>query len=162
MPELSPSQIEQYYAIRLDPYKLHHSKGSRWRAVCPIHGGSNWSQLSVNFAEGNFVCFSCGVKGGSAYTFEQQMLMRELNRSPMHDEVQASLENILQTPIAKRTYQQPLNEHQKGGWDRKQARVKYVYVDEEGAELFTVYRFVDRNGKKLTPADHPCSLCRQP
>ena len=160
--KLTPEQIEQYWNVRLDGYKLHHSKGFKYRAMCPLHGGTNATQLSMDFGEGNFFCFSCQAKGGSIYTFEQAMLAIELSRSPMHDEVQASLEKILGSPIVKRTYQRPLNENQRGGWDRKQARARYPYVDEEGAELFTVYRFVDQTGRKMTPPDQPCDCKLNP
>ena len=159
--KLTASQIEQYWNIRLDGYKLHHSKGSKYRAMCPLHGGGNASQLSVDFGEGHFVCFSCGEKGNSTYAFEQRMLTAELNRSPLHDEVQSSLEKILDAPLTRRVHEQPLNDNQKG-WNRKQARERYVYTDEEGAEVFTVYRFVDRWGKKMTPPDRPCSCKNNP
>jgi len=36
------------------------------RSRCPIHDGSNPTQFWVDFAEGNFCCFSCGEKGPSA------------------------------------------------------------------------------------------------
>ena len=159
MAKFTIEQNEQYYRVRLDPYKLRHSKGVEHRSRCPIHEGSNATQFWMDFAEGNFCCFSCGVKGPSAYMLEQQLLKAELNRNPLNDEVVASLEKVLGTPFVQRTYSEPLDKAKKG-WDRRQARDFYRYTDELGDELFTVWRFVDRQGKKLTPADRPCP-CRE-
>jgi hypothetical protein len=159
MPKLTVEQTEQYYRVRLDPFKLRHSRGMEHRSICPLHGGSNPTQFWVDFVEGNFCCFSCGEKGPSPYIFEQRLLAKDLGRSPMHDEVMRSLEQVLGTPFVQRTYEQPLDPTKKG-WDRKQARDFYRYTDELGDELFTVWRFVDHNGRKITPADRPCP-CRE-
>ena len=161
MPKLTAEQNEQYYRVRLDPYRLHHSKGMEYRALCPLHGGSNPSQLWVNLTEGNYFCFSCQAKGGSAYTFEQALLQSQ-GQTPNHDDVQRSLEAVLGMPLIERTYTAPLESGRAKGWDRKQARAKYPYNDEDGQELYTVWRFVDRAGNKVTPPDHPCpcSLAR--
>jgi KaiC/GvpD/RAD55 family RecA-like ATPase len=158
MPQLTPEQTEQYYRIRLDPYKIHPSKGMRYRAVCPLHGGSNASQLSVDLSEGWFICFSCQAKGKDPYTFEQLMQQRELGHVPQHDIIQRKLEQIIGMPFTQRVYSEPLKKDSKG-WDRKQARDFYRYTDEIGKEVCTVWRFVDREGKKLTPPDHPC-ICQ--
>lgn len=163
MSKFTPEQNEQYYRVRLDPYKLRHSKNMEHRAVCPLHGGSNPTQLWVDLAEGNFFCFSCGTKGGSAYTFEQQFMrvQRGTAIAPNHDEVMRSLEQVLGTPFVQRTYPEALNPAKKG-WDRRQARDYYRYTDELGDELFTVWRFVDYSGRKLTPADRPCPCKSNP
>ena len=163
MSRFTSEQNEQYYRVRLDPFKLRHSKGMEHRAICPLHGGSNPTQLWVDLAEGNFFCFSCGAKGGSAYTFEQQFLRveRGTQQAPNHDEVMRSLEQVLGTPFVQRTYSETLNPAKKG-WDRRQARDFYRYTDELGDELFTVWRFVDRSGRKLTPADRPCPCKSNP
>lgn len=155
MPSLTPAQTELYYRIRLDPYKLHPSQGMRYRAVCPLHGGSNSSQFSVDLAEGWFICFSCQIKGPSPYVFEQEMQKKELGHIPPHDDIQRKLEQIIGTPFTQRVYAEPLKKEAKG-WDRRQARDFYRYTDEWGKEICTVWRFVDRQGNKLTPPDHPC------
>jgi KaiC/GvpD/RAD55 family RecA-like ATPase len=89
---------------------------------------------------------------------EMQLMKAELQRPPLNDEITASLEKILGTPFLQRTYSEPLDRAKKG-WDRRQARDFYRYTDELGDELFTVWRFVDRQGKKITPGDRPCP-CR--
>ena len=155
MPKLTSEQVEQYYKVRLDPYKLRHSKGLEYRSICPLHGGSNPSQFWVNMAEGNYFCFSCQAKGGSAYMFEQ-VLLQSQGQTPNHDDVQRSLEQILGTPLIERTYSAPVESGRAKGWDRKQARDRYVYSDEDGTELYSVWRFVDSSGNKVTPPDHPC------
>jgi KaiC/GvpD/RAD55 family RecA-like ATPase len=161
MSKFTVEQNEQYYRVRLDPFRLRHSKGMEHRSRCPVHGGSNATQFWVDFVEGNFCCFSCGAKGPSAYILEQQLLKSELGRPPLHDEVMSSLEAVLGTPFVQRTYPEPL-EKSKRGWNRKQARDFYRYTDEIGDELFTVWRFVDREGRKLTPADRPCPCYENP
>jgi hypothetical protein len=147
MAKLTVEQNEQYYRVRLDPYKLRHSKGMEHRSICPLHSGSNPTQFWIDFAEGNFCCFSCGEKGPSAYIFEQKMLAQTTGRSPMHDEVMRSLEQVLGTPFVQRTYTEPLGRG-KNGLDRKQARDFHRYTDELGDELFTVWRFVDPMGER--------------
>jgi len=159
MAKFTTEQNEQYYRVRLDPFKLRHSKGLEHRSRCPIHDGSNPTQFWVDFAEGNWCCFSCGAKGPSAFMLELNLLTAELGRAPMNDETVASLEKVLGTPFVQRTYAEPLDKAKKG-WDRRYARDFYRYTDELGDEIFTVWRFVDRQGKKLTPADRPC-LCRE-
>lgn len=159
MAKLTVDQNEQFFRIRLDPYRLRHSKGTEHRSRCPIHGGNNPSSFWVDIAEGNWCCFSCGAKGPSAYALEQHLLKAEINRPPLHDEVMKSIETVLGTPFVQRVYTEPIDRAKKG-WDRKQARDFYRYTDEIGDEIFTVWRFVDRNGKKLTPADRPCP-CRE-
>jgi hypothetical protein len=155
MPNLTPAQIEQYYRVRLDPYKLHPSKGMEYRATCPLHGGNNASSFWVNLSEGNFFCFSCQEKGPSPYVFEQKMQALELGYVPEHDIIQRKLEQIIGMPFTQRVYTEPLKKEAKG-WDRRQSRDFYRYTDEWGKEVCTVWRFVDRQGKKLTPPDHPC------
>ena len=65
--------------------------------MCPLHGGSNPSQLWVDLAEGNYCCFSCGEKGGSIFAFEQALSRRERGtvQAPSHDEVMRKLEAVL-------------------------------------------------------------------
>lgn len=162
MAEMTPQQNEQYFRVRLDPFKLRHSKAMEHRARCPLHDGNNASQFWVDVAEGNWCCFSCGEKGGSAFALEQKLLMRELGRSPMSDEVVRALEVILQTPFAQRTYPERLERTAKAGFNRKHARDFYRYDDEIGNEVLTVWRFVDREGGKITPADRPCPCKRNP
>jgi hypothetical protein len=101
---MTSEQNEQYFRIRLDPFKLQHSKGMEHRAVCPLHGGSNPSQFWVDIAEGNWCCFSCGAKGGSAFAFEQAFLKaeRHLQQAPPADEIVKSLEAVLGTPFVQR------------------------------------------------------------
>lgn len=163
--KMAPELNEQYFAVRLDPYKLHHSKGMEYRAICPLHGGGNPSQFWVNLAEGNWCCFSCGEKGGSAYSLEMKLLAAELNRLPLADEVTAKIEEITGTPFKRRIHPEtPVQREGKGKfpWDRRQAQDKYVYTDEIGNELFTVWRFQFRNGSKITPVDRPCSCNSNP
>jgi hypothetical protein len=125
--------------------------------MCPLHGGSNTTALWVDLTQGNFACFSCGVKGGSPYTFEQLMLTVEQNRKPMHDEVQRALEVVVGTPFVHRIHDESIaRANSNKGWNRRQARDFYRYTDEIGNELFTVWRFIDREGHKFTPADRPC------
>lgn len=162
--KLTAEQNEQYFSIRLDPYKLHHSKGMEHRAVCPLHGGGNPSQFWVNVAEGNWCCFSCGEKGGSAFSLEMKMLASELNRPPMADEVSAKLEELLGVPFKRRVHPDApaARDGRQFPWDRRQAQDKYVYTDEIGNEQFTVWRFVFRNGSKITPVDRPCDCHLNP
>ena len=159
MPQLTPEQTENYYRIRLDPYKLHPAQGMKYRSMCPFHGGSNSSSFSVDLSEGWFICFSCQEKGPSPYVFEQKMQAKELGHVPEHDIIQRKLEQIVGMPFTQRVYTEPLVKDAKGGWNRKQARDFYRYTDEWGKEVCTVWRFVDRQGKKLTPPDHPC-ICQ--
>jgi KaiC/GvpD/RAD55 family RecA-like ATPase len=161
MPKLTAQQTEQFYRVRLDPFKIRHSRGMEHRSICPLHKGSNPSQFWVDIAEGNYCCFSCGAKGGSAYAFEMAFLQSQ-GQSPNHDDVQRSLEEVLGTPFAQRTYPEVLQPGVRKGWDRRQARDFYRYTDELGEELFTVWRFVDRTGRKLTPADRPCPCTKNP
>lgn len=163
MPKLTSEQIEQYYRIRLDSYKLHHTKGMEYRSRCPFHDSTNPTVLWVDLAEGNYACFGCGTKGGSPFAFEQAMLKQQSGSSqaPMHDEVKLSLEVTLGTPFVQRIHEEPLP-GRKTGWNRKQARDSYQYTDELGEEVFTVWRFVDRSGNKTTPPDHPCPCQRNP
>ncbi len=164
MPKFTPEQNEQYYIARLDSFKLHHSKGMEYRSICPLHGGSNNSQLWVNLAEGNFYCFTCQAKGGGAYTFEQEFLKAQHPNgvAPSNDEVVASLEKIMGTPFVQRTHSMPVETGKTKGWDRRQARDRYLYTDEDGEEIFSVWRFVDRTGNKVTPPDHPCACRHNP
>lgn len=159
MPKFTEEQNEQYYRVRLDPFRLRHAKGMEHRSRCPVHGGNNPTQFWVDIAEGNWCCFSCGAKGPSAFMLELALLKAELGRPPLNDEVVRSLEQVLGAPFVQRVYTEPIDRGKKG-WDRKQARDFYRYTDEIGDELFTVWRFVDRNGKKITPADRPCP-CRE-
>lgn len=158
MPKFTPEQNENYYRVRLDPFRLRHAKGMEHRSRCPIHGGNNPNSFWADIAEGNWCCFSCGAKGPSAFMLELALLKNELGRPPLNDEVLRSMEQTLGTPFVQRVYTEPIDRGKKG-WDRKQARDFYRYTDEIGDELFTVWRFVDRSGKKLTPADRPCP-CR--
>ena len=158
MAKLIPEQTEQFYRVRLDPYKMRHDRGMGYRSICPLHGGSNPTQLWVDIAEGNYCCFSCGAKGGSPYAFEQAFLKAQ-GQTSNHDDVMRSLAEVLGTPFLARTYPEPLEPDKRKGWNRKHARDFYRYTDELGEELFTVWRFVDRTGRKLTPADRPCP-CR--
>ena len=164
MSKFTPEQTEQYYRIRLDPYKLHHSKGTQYRATCPLHGGSNASALWVDTSEGNFFCFVCQKKGGSAYTFEMEFLRSQnpKGEAPNHDETMRSLEQVLGMPFAQRTIQAAPANPKKGGWDRRQARDSYRYTDELGEEQFTVWKFVTRDGGKFTPPDRPCACRKNP
>jgi CHC2 zinc finger len=158
MSKFTSKQNEQYFRVRLDPYKLRHSRGMEFRAMCPFHGGSNPTQLWVNLAEGNYCCFSCPAKGGSAFAFEQALLRVEGGKSqaPNCDEVTRSLEQVLGTPFSERTYNEPIPTGRQRGWNRSQARDFYRYTDELGNELFTVWRFIDRHGNKYLPVDRPC------
>ena len=158
MAKMTAQQSEQYYRVRLDPYKVRHDRGMGYRAMCPMHGGRNPTQLWVDIAEGNYSCCSCGAKGGSAYTFEQAFLTAQ-GQAPNHDDVMRSLAEVLGTPFLERTYPEPLHPGKSKGWNRKQAQDYYRYTDELAEELFTVWRFVDRTGRKQTPADRPCP-CR--
>jgi hypothetical protein len=63
MAKFTVEQNEQYYRVRLDPYKLRHSKGMEHRSICPLHGGSNPTQFWVDFAEGNFLLLLLWRKG---------------------------------------------------------------------------------------------------
>lgn len=161
MPQLTPAQIELYYRIRLDPYRLTPSQGMKYRAMCPLHGGNNPSQLSVDLAEGWFICFSCQEKGPSPYAFEQKMQALEHGHVPQHDMIQSKLEQIIGMPFTQRVYNEPLKKEAKG-WNRKYARDFYRYTDEWGKEVCTIWRFVDRDGNKLTPPDHPCPCQTNP
>jgi hypothetical protein len=159
--KFTPAQCEQYYRLRLDSYGLRHSRGMEFRSRCPFHGGSNPSALWVRLDEGNFNCFACGVKGGSIFSFEQEMLKLEgaTSQAPEVRLVQESIEKILGTPFIQRVYPEPVTSARQSGWDRTKAQDFYRYTDEVGAESFTVWRFVDRQGNKKTPPDHPCP-CR--
>lgn len=48
MSELTAQQREQYFRVRLDPYRLRHSKAMEHRSRCPLHDGSNPSQFWVD------------------------------------------------------------------------------------------------------------------
>lgn len=155
MNKYTAEQNEQYYKVRLDSFKLHHSKGMQYRSICPLHaGGDNPEALLVNLDEGNFVCFTKGCKGGSIYTFEMMMLKIE---GKLHnvDQVNESLANILGTPFTKRFYGEQIPKEHKP-WNRKLAQGTYLYTDEQGKERLTVYRFVGKDGKKHVPCDRPC------
>lgn len=160
MNKYTAEQNEQYYKIRLDPYKLHHSKGMQFRAQCPIHGGDNPNALLVNLDDGNFKCFTKGCKGGSIYTFEMLLLQAE---GKMHnvDQVKEAIADILGTPLTERFYPEPVSKINKKKLNRHQAQASYVYTDQQGMETLTVYRFMDRNGGKGLPCDRKCG-CTDP
>jgi hypothetical protein len=153
--KLTPAQVETYYQVRLDPYRIRHSKGMEFRARCPFHGGDNPSALLVHLDEGHFRCFACGAKGGSIFAFEMEMQRLELGHVPETSAVNQAIERVLGTPIVERYYPEPVREV-KGGWDRSKARARYMYTDEQGNEVLSVWRFVNRDGSKATPPDQPC------
>lgn len=158
--KFTQEEIEQYYRIRLDRAAFHHVKGNEYRAKCILHGGDNSSCLWVNVETGGFFCFSCQAKGGGIYSFEQEILRRESTsgQSPESGSITESIHQILGTPFVHRVYAEDVSVKPKGsGWDRSQARDFYVYQDELGNELYRVWRFVDRNGNKVTPPDHACA-----
>lgn len=154
--ELTPDNIEVYYLNRLDAYRIRHSRGAWYRAQCPIHGGTNPTALSVNLADGHFTCFSCGVKGKDPIAFEMELLRKERGAVPGFDIIKAEIEKAIGQPVERRVYPEAVEGAKKSGWDRSKARDKYVYTNEVGDELFTVWRFVDSRGNKATPPDHPC------
>ena len=152
---MKPTQIESYYLTRLDPYRLRHSKGMEYRSRCPFHAGDNVTALLTHLDEGHFRCFACGVKGGSVFAFEMEMQRLELGFVPEVSIVNAAVEKVVGTPIVERYYPEPVREV-KGGWDRSKARARYLYVDEIGNEVMSVWRFLSRDGGKMTPPDQPC------
>lgn len=154
--KFTEDQIEQYYKIRLDMFRLRHSKGMQYRSICPFHGGTNPSQMLVHLDEGHFVCFSCGIKGPGIYQFEMELQKLALGHVPEAGDVMRAIEQAIGTPLTHRVYTEPLNSNAKG-WDRTRARARYLYTDETGQEVFSVWRFVDREGKKITPPDRPCT-----
>jgi KaiC/GvpD/RAD55 family RecA-like ATPase len=163
--EFTQDQIEQYYRIRLDRAGFHHVKGNEWRSKCILHGGDNPNSLWVDLEKGGFCCFSCNEKGGGIYSFEQILLRHESTsgQAPETGKVTESIHAVLGTPFVSRVYQEDITTKPKGtGWDRKQAQDYYVYQDELGRELYRVWRFVDRDGNKVTPPDHLCRCQSNP
>lgn len=152
---MTPQQIEAYFLQRLDPYRIRHSRGMEYRARCPFHGGSNASALAVNLNDGLYFCFSCGAKGKGAGEFEMQLQNVETGSQPPFAEAMRAVEVVVGTPFEKRVYQEPVDTV-KGGWNRKHAQARYIYTDELGNEIYSVWRFVDREGNKKTPPDQPC------
>lgn len=157
--QFTQEQNEQIYATVLDQFKMHHTKGSEYRSICPFCLGSNTSKFWFDTAEGNYYCFACRAKGPSAYMFQQALLAKELGYGPRHDETQRRLEEVLGVPFVQRVYPEVLDRAKKG-WNPKHAQDSYSYNDEWGNELIRVFRFTDRNGNKLTPAARPCA-CRK-
>ena len=155
---------EQYYRICLDGAGFHHVKGNEYRSRCILHDGDNSSSFWLNLATGAFCCFSCGVKGGSIFAFQQELLRRESasGQAPEYGTVIQSIREVLGTPFAERVYPEDIGQSKSSGkgWDRKQAQDSYPYTDESGQELYTVWRFVDAKGNKITPPDHPCPCAR--
>lgn len=163
--KFAPSEIEQYYRLRLDGAGLSHSKGLWHRSKCILHGGDNASVLAVNFEDGHWACFACHAKGRDIFSFEQELLRRQSsqNQAPPYEAVLESIQQVLGTPFVQRVYPEALAEKKPGaGWDRSKARDSYRYTDELGRELFTVWRFVDSSGRKITPPDHPCPCQANP
>ncbi len=163
--QFTQSEIEQYYRIRLDRAGFHHVKGNEWRSKCILHGGDNPNSLWIDLEKGGFCCFSCNEKGGGIYSFEQILLRHESTsgQAPETGKVTESIHAVLGTPFVSRVYQEDIATKVKGtGWDRKQAQDYYVYQDELGRELYRVWRFVDRDGNKVTPPDHPCRCQSNP
>lgn len=154
---ITPEQIESYFLQRLDPYAIRHSKGTEYRSRCPFHGGNNGSALAVDLEDGKYFCFACNAKGKGPITFEQSMSEAEGGVNLPFEMAHEKVEQIIGTPFVKRVYKEPLAQGKKKGWNRKQARDRYVYTDEVGKELLSVWRFVDRDGNKVTPPDYPCS-----
>ena len=152
---MTPSQIETYFLQRLDPYRIRHSKGTEYRSRCPFHGGSNGSALAIDLEDGLYYCFACAAKGKGAITFEQHMNKAEGGIVLPFEDAKRAVELVIGTPFEKRFHVEPVA-GKKGGWNRKQAQDRYIYTDEVGTELFSVWRFIDRAGNKVTPPDHPC------
>jgi KaiC/GvpD/RAD55 family RecA-like ATPase len=146
---------ELYFLQRLDPFRIRHSRGNEYRSRCPFHGGNNQTALSVNFENGKFFCFACQAKGSGIAVFEQAMSKVETGSTLPFVNAQEAVSKILGTPFEKRIHVDPVI-GKKSGWNRKQARDRYMYTDELGNELYSVWRFVDRDGNKITPPDHPC------
>lgn len=162
-PIFTPAQIEQIYTVLLDPYKLRHSKGNQYRCICPSCGTSNNTKFLVDFSDGHYHCFACrtGGRKSKPYFLVQMVLEQQLGRSPMHDEVQTRIEQILGEPIIKRVHQRAASEVKNGGYDLSQAQAHYVYQDEAGDEVFTTHRLVFRDGSKKVVPDRPCPFCRE-
>lgn len=155
--KLTEEQVFHYYQTRLDAYRLRHSKGMEYRSRCPFHDGGNPSILLTHLDQGYFVCFGCEAKGKDVLAFEQLMQRKETGSVPQYDLVVRSIEQVLGEPLQKRVYPEVVTHHTPGmGWDRSRAQARYLYTDEMGKELFSVWRFVDRTGKKATPIDQPC------
>ena len=59
-----------------DDTPLTKSRGDQnYRGCCPIHGGTNDTQLLVNERQNDFYCFSCGCSGGPIeYVMEKERL----------------------------------------------------------------------------------------
>ncbi|GAA3758491.1 AAA family ATPase [Terriglobus aquaticus] len=151
----TPQQIEVYFLQRLDPYRIRHSRGNEYRSRCPFHGGSNVTALAVNLEDGLYFCHACGAKGKGIGEFEMHLQKAESGSMPPIADALRAAEQVVGTPFERRVHQEPVI-GKRSGWNRKQARDRYIYTDETGNEMFSVWRFVDAAGNKVTPPDHPC------
>jgi len=147
------AQTEHYYKIRLDPYKLHHSKGMEYRSICPLHpDGDNPNALLVHLDDGHFICWTKGCKGHDIYAFEMGMLKAE---GKLHnvDQVIASIENILGETLTKKEYPKAEIIIPGKGRDRSRASARYLYTDEDGIEIYSAWRY-EGDPKEVLP-DRP-------
>lgn len=150
-------QNEAYFLQRLDPYRIRHSKGNEYRSRCPMHGGNNQSAMAIDMEDGLYYCFSCREKGKGPIQFEQHLSKAEGGVMLPFDEARRAVENFIGTPFQKRIYVESVGVAKKHGkWNRKYARDRYIYTDELGNEMYSVWRFVDAQGNKQTPPDRPC------
>jgi hypothetical protein len=150
-------QNEAYFLQRLDPYRIRHSKGNEYRSRCPMHGGNNQSAMAIDMEDGLYYCFSCQAKGKGPIQFEQHLSKAEGGIILPFVEAKMAVEGFIGTPFQKRVYLEPLGQAKKHGkWNRKYARDRYLYTDELGNEMFSVWRFEDTQGNKSTPPDAPC------
>jgi KaiC/GvpD/RAD55 family RecA-like ATPase len=152
---MTSEHTEAYFLQRLDPYRIRHSKGTEYRSRCPFHGGNNGSALAIDLEDGLYMCFACNAKGKGAITFEQHMSKVEGGIVLPFEKAQMRVEELIGTPFTKRVHHEPV-QGKKSGWNRAESRDRYIYTDEVGNELFSVWRFVDRAGNKVTPPDRPC------
>src|SRR5882762_1110253 len=149
------AQTEHYYKIRLDPYKVHHSRGMEYRSCCPIHGGDNPNALLVHLDEGHFFCFTQGCKGKDILSFEMEMLRVENGHVPEINQVIASIEKILGEPLTQKVYPVDNKVFTGKGRDRSRATARYLYSDEDGNEIYSAWRYPRADGGKDIIPDHP-------
>lgn len=122
MIELSPSEIEQYYRLRVPGLK---ASGKEHRSACPVHDGKD-PNFTVNLSTGQSHCHSQCGRGFDVMSLEQALAGCDF-------------------PTAKaRVFD--LIGRDAPTWEERDFEATFDYVDAGGAILYQVVR---RSGKKF-------------
>jgi hypothetical protein len=147
--ELSPSEIEKYYATRVPD--LRQTDGRVWRGPCPIHHGQRDS-FAVKPKTGEWFCHSeCG-RGGGVIQLEMEMAGCDSETAKAEVfHIAGRNRSAAQNPKIKK----PTDcERPTDSADEWRTVAKYVYTDESGEPLFRVIRREHDGGAKREKTFH--------